>query len=131
MELPKLDELNTPTLPDKLEINQPIFSQDKSTALEETKTSEGNSKLAPKVLEVEMVEPIYDDDEVLLIPHRTQSHYVESNKRADDLLQAMGTEEEEAADKETDQNQSIEKMLMVEDESEDGCGAHDDDEMLV
>ena len=86
MELPKLDELNTPTLPDKLEINQPIFSQDKSTALEETKTSEGNSKLAPKVLEVEMVEPIYDDDEVLLIPHRTQSHYVESNKRADDLL---------------------------------------------
>ena len=76
-----------------------------------------------------MAEPVCDNDDVLLIPHRTQSHYVESNKRADDLLQAMGTDE--AADTDPDQNKSIDKMLLVEDGSDEGCGAHDDDEMLV
>ena len=80
------EELLTPTLPDKLEISQPSLSQDKSATLEETKTSEDDSKLAQKVLDEEMAEPVCDNDEVLLIPHRTQSHYVESNKNADDLL---------------------------------------------
>ena len=41
----------------------------------------------------------------------------------------MGTEE--AADTDPDQNKSIDKMLLVEDGSDEGCGAHDDDEMLV
>ena len=80
------EELCTPTLPDKIVISQLSFSQDKSATLEETKTSEDDSKLAQKVPEEEMAEPVYDNDEVRLIPHRTQSHYVESNKRADDLL---------------------------------------------
>ena len=58
---------------------------------------------------------------MLLMPQRTQSHFIESNKRADDLLMAEGMKG--AADTEPDQ-QSIDKMLLVEDGS-------DEDEMLV
>ena len=121
------EELLTPTLPDKLEIIQPNGSPDKSATYEESKTFEDDSKLLQKMLSVEEPEEMTEDEELLLMPQRTQSQFIESNQRADDLLLA-GTDA--VVDSESDKHKSIDKMLL-DGEADEGCGAHDDDEMLV